>query len=70
MIEEDDLQFLEKWHPLPYLTVEPNKRARDEFKKMLLQKYSRPMKAWPTPRKKPAKTAGETRLSPLQEKPG
>ncbi|CAJ1397517.1 unnamed protein product [Effrenium voratum] len=46
VIEEDDLQFLEKWHPLPYLTVEPNKRARDEFKKMLLQKYSRPMKAW------------------------
>ncbi|CAK9107086.1 unnamed protein product [Durusdinium trenchii] len=46
LLEEDDIQFLEKWSPSPILTAQPNVKARDEVKEALLLKYGRPVKAW------------------------
>ena len=49
VLEEDDISFLKKWSPAPILTAEPSIKARDEFKRLLLLKYGRPVKAWPSP---------------------
>lgn len=46
VLEEDDIQFLEKWRPAPILTAEKNPKAREEFRELLLQRYGRPVKAW------------------------
>jgi len=46
VLEEDDIQFLEKWRPAPILTAEKNQKAREEFRELLLHKYGRPVKAW------------------------
>lgn len=46
VIDEDDLHFLEKWSPLPFLTATPNLNAKDGVKKLLLHRYHRPVKVW------------------------
>ena len=49
VIDEDDLHFLEKWSPLPFLTATPNLNAKDGVKKLLLHRYHRPVKVWRPP---------------------
>ena len=46
VIDEDDLHFLEKWSPLPFLTASPNPRAREEVRKLLIHRYGRAVKVW------------------------
>eukprot|EP00931_Biecheleriopsis_adriatica_P074214 TRINITY_DN48327_c0_g1_i1.p1 TRINITY_DN48327_c0_g1~~TRINITY_DN48327_c0_g1_i1.p1 ORF type:complete len:843 (+),score=213.13 TRINITY_DN48327_c0_g1_i1:100-2628(+) len=45
-LEIEDILFLEKWNPLPFLLVPPNYKAMNEVKKLLLIKTGRYMKAW------------------------
>lgn len=45
-LQVQDFKFLEKWSPLPFLLVPPNKAAMAEVKTLLLQRYSNMLKAW------------------------
>eukprot|EP00930_Biecheleria_cincta_P103567 TRINITY_DN9557_c0_g1_i2.p1 TRINITY_DN9557_c0_g1~~TRINITY_DN9557_c0_g1_i2.p1 ORF type:complete len:528 (+),score=120.35 TRINITY_DN9557_c0_g1_i2:145-1728(+) len=45
-IEIDDVRFLEKWNPLPFLLVVPSNDAKEDVKKLLKQRYRNYLKAW------------------------
>ena len=66
VIDEDDLHFLEKWSPLPFLTATPNLNAKDGVKKLLLHRYHRPVKVWWAARCPQVSVASSGRLHPLR----
>eukprot|EP00928_Gymnodinium_smaydae_P011293 TRINITY_DN14186_c0_g1_i2.p1 TRINITY_DN14186_c0_g1~~TRINITY_DN14186_c0_g1_i2.p1 ORF type:complete len:838 (-),score=171.73 TRINITY_DN14186_c0_g1_i2:191-2704(-) len=43
---EDDMEFLERWRPLPFLLARPNRAAMEEFKRLLLKTYKNYLRAW------------------------
>jgi len=42
----EDMAFLDRWKPLPYLVVEPNQKAADEVLTLLMDKYTYLLRAW------------------------
>lgn len=45
-LQVEDFKFLEKWSPLPFLLVPPNKAAMAELKSLLMQRFGNMLKAW------------------------
>jgi len=45
-IVEDDVRFIDKWKPPPYLVAEPDPQAADQLKQILLHNYGNYLKAW------------------------
>lgn len=43
---EDDLYFMERWKPFPFLLAKPNPQAREDFKHLILKHYRSYLKAW------------------------
>lgn len=45
-IVQEDMYFLDRWHPPEFLTVQPNPSAKEEFKQGLINKWKYYLKAW------------------------
>eukprot|EP00411_Alexandrium_monilatum_P047372 CAMPEP_0175451282 /NCGR_PEP_ID=MMETSP0095-20121207/62811_1 /TAXON_ID=311494 /ORGANISM="Alexandrium monilatum, Strain CCMP3105" /LENGTH=208 /DNA_ID=CAMNT_0016751793 /DNA_START=90 /DNA_END=713 /DNA_ORIENTATION=+ len=45
-IIQEDLLFLDRWKPLPFLCVAANEQAKDDMKAKLLEHYGSYLKAW------------------------
>eukprot|EP00930_Biecheleria_cincta_P039028 TRINITY_DN26838_c0_g1_i2.p1 TRINITY_DN26838_c0_g1~~TRINITY_DN26838_c0_g1_i2.p1 ORF type:complete len:745 (+),score=153.19 TRINITY_DN26838_c0_g1_i2:148-2382(+) len=45
-LQVEDFKFVEKWSPLPFLLVPPNKAAMMELKSLLLHRFGNMLKAW------------------------
>jgi len=45
-VEEEDLKFLDRWKPMPFLLVEPNAEAAAKVRAALLDRYRNFLMAW------------------------
>jgi len=43
---EEDLRFLDKWKPLPFLNAVPNHQAKEEVRRLLIDNFRTYLKAW------------------------
>jgi len=45
-LTEENMAFIERWRPLPFLLAHPNAKAAEEFKTLLLKRFGSFLKSW------------------------